>query len=304
MKRPAFTRRDPRGWTWTSLRGRRAAEPGADRRLAGNLPTIRDLTIPPSLSRFRPRRSLPEGAASPQQVTLGRPTIIISGGLPSPTVKMFDLPFRFFILGGEFYVYADSIWSPLPTRPAAVKFIYRHRQHTQQLVQRGAAVSSCQRAGAVVSTTASPNARGMDWRRRLVCVCWWSRNDPAPPTIPVDRGRRRSNATNSVNLPIPLGSDRCRECPSVAHSRTTPGNQRHLWTGWSMLYGVLTTVASGTTVVAGTKPTPVTTGTVTGTDIAVTADTTLGALNVTWTPPTSNVQLWDVAASVTYTQVR
>jgi len=69
------------------------------------------------------------------------------------------------------------------------------------------------------------------------------------------------------------------------------------WKGWS---GLLTqgANAAATAVTMDTKPTPFSNGTVTGADVSVTADTTNGGLNVSFTPPTGNTDTWNVVVRV------
>jgi hypothetical protein len=61
--------------------------------------------------------------------------------------------------------------------------------------------------------------------------------------------------------------------------------------------------AASTAVALGT-PVEITRGTPTGAVATVTADTTLGALNVSFTPPTGNAEAWHAAATITATEVQ
>ncbi len=75
------------------------------------------------------------------------------------------------------------------------------------------------------------------------------------------------------------------------------------WLQWS---GLLTrgANAASTTLTMATTPTPITNGTVAGSAIAATADTTNGCLNVSFTPPTSNTDTWNVVARVETVEVQ
>lgn len=88
----------------------------------------------------------------------------------------------------------------------------------------------------------------------------------------------------------------------VALDESTKTNNE-AWEGW---VGKLAQPGNaGSTVVSmGTKPTPQTSGTVTGSDIAVSADTTNGCLALSFTPPTSNTDAWRMVATVRTVQVQ
>lgn len=88
----------------------------------------------------------------------------------------------------------------------------------------------------------------------------------------------------------------------TALSRTSVGKNMS-WLKWG---GLLTrgANAASTAVTMESKPTPITNGTVTGADIAVTADTTNGCLNVSFTPPTSNTDTWVAVARIESTEVQ
>lgn len=83
----------------------------------------------------------------------------------------------------------------------------------------------------------------------------------------------------------------------------TTVTRNEAWHSWA---GLLTRGASAasTTLTMAATPTPLTNGTVTGSAIAATADTTLGCLNLSFTPPTANTDTWRVVARVESVEVK
>lgn len=110
-----------------------------------------------------------------------------------------------------------------------------------------------------------------------------------------------AGAANIVN--IPDNTAMAINVDIVAVDHTTPSNNE-AWISWPML---LTRVAGTVAFLndpATTKPTPITNGTVAGSDVAITADDTNKGINITFTPPTLNINRWDVSASVRTTEVQ
>lgn len=111
------------------------------------------------------------------------------------------------------------------------------------------------------------------------------------------------NAAGAANcVDIPTLTAYALSIDVVAFDHTTVANSES-WQGWSMKMHRPTNGAS-TTLVTGTKPSPLTSGTVTGSDISASADTTNGCLALSFTPPTSNTDTWRVVATVRTVQVQ
>ncbi len=109
-----------------------------------------------------------------------------------------------------------------------------------------------------------------------------------------------AGSANCVN--IPNNSAYSLQVTITAFDHTTV-TKSALWPAWT---GLLTrgANAAATAVAMNTTPTPLTNGTVTGMAIAATADTTNGCLNVSFTPPTSNTDTWNVVARVETVEVQ
>lgn len=109
-----------------------------------------------------------------------------------------------------------------------------------------------------------------------------------------------ASSINCINIPTATGYGMVIDIEALDH--TTPANNE-AWIGW---VGNISRPSSvGTTSVGmGTKPTPLSNGTVTGSDISATADTTNGCLNLAFTPPTGNTDTWRVIARVRTIQVQ
>ncbi len=88
----------------------------------------------------------------------------------------------------------------------------------------------------------------------------------------------------------------------TAFDHTTVGNNE-IWPAWT---GLMTrgANAASTALTMNTTPTPLTNGTVGGSAIAATADTTNGCLNISFTPPTANTDTWNVVARVESVEVQ
>lgn len=108
-----------------------------------------------------------------------------------------------------------------------------------------------------------------------------------------------AGSANCVN--IPNNSAFSVVVNVMAFDHTTV-SKNETWTLWS---GLLTrgANAASTALTMASTPTPLTNGTVTGSAIAATADTTNGCLNISFTPPTSNTDTWNVVAKVETVEV-
>jgi hypothetical protein len=73
-----------------------------------------------------------------------------------------------------------------------------------------------------------------------------------------------------------------------------------IYSYWPQFSGVINREngVANTTVTMNSTSTPITSGTVTGQALSITADTTNGCLNVSYTPPTGNVATLDIAARI------
>lgn len=102
-----------------------------------------------------------------------------------------------------------------------------------------------------------------------------------------------AGAANIVNIPNNAAYSLDIKCSAI--DRATPGNNF----SWKMSDGLLTrgANAASTTLVAGTTVTH-SNGSVTGLGIAITADTTNGGLNITFTSPSTNSDLYDASCHV------
>jgi hypothetical protein len=109
-----------------------------------------------------------------------------------------------------------------------------------------------------------------------------------------------AGTTDVVNIPNNAAYTVTLDCVSM--DRTTVGNNE-TWPAWTMLLTRGSNAAS-TALTTNTTPTPLTNGTVTGSTIAATADTTNGGLNVTFTSPSTNSHLWDFTCHAQTHQVQ
>lgn len=109
-----------------------------------------------------------------------------------------------------------------------------------------------------------------------------------------------AGAFNCVNIPNNTAAQVSVHIMAYDHTTTT---KNEAWGTWD---GLLTRGASAaaTALTMATTPTPQTNGTVTGSAIAATADTTNGCLNISFTPPTSNTDTWNVVARVETVEVQ
>lgn len=109
-----------------------------------------------------------------------------------------------------------------------------------------------------------------------------------------------ANSTGCINIPNATTYQMLINIVALDH--TTVANNEE-WSSWG---GLMTRGASAATtaVSMSSTPTPVTNGTVTGSSIAASADTTNGCLNLSFTPPTSNTDTWRVVARVETVEVQ
>lgn len=82
----------------------------------------------------------------------------------------------------------------------------------------------------------------------------------------------------------------------IAFDYTTPANNE-AWLDWSGLLAEGIN-PSATTLAMKSTPTPLTNGTVTGSSVSATADTTNACINLSFTPPSGNTDTWNVVARV------
>jgi hypothetical protein len=109
-----------------------------------------------------------------------------------------------------------------------------------------------------------------------------------------------AGSANCINIPNNTAASLKVDVMAFDH---TTVSKNETWQNWTML---LTRGASAATtaLVAASTPTPLTNGTLTGSAIAATADTTNGCLNISFTPPTSNTDKWNVVARVQSVEVQ
>lgn len=99
-------------------------------------------------------------------------------------------------------------------------------------------------------------------------------------------------AQSIMNIPVNTAYTVTVELVAIDH--TTPANTF----SWVLPNGLLTRGAGNAAWTAGT-PVTLSTGAVTGLSVAASADATNEGLNITFTPPTSNTDKWNVTARVT-----
>lgn len=111
-----------------------------------------------------------------------------------------------------------------------------------------------------------------------------------------------AGSTNCINIPNNTAYGLNIEI--VAFDHTTVSK----FASWNNLTGLLTRGANAAaTALAIASATPAVTysgGTLTGNAMSITADTTNGCLNISWTPPTSNTDTWNVVARVRTVEVQ
>lgn len=106
-----------------------------------------------------------------------------------------------------------------------------------------------------------------------------------------------ASATNCVNLPV--NTTATYQIRVTARNQSTAGSDY----SWVLPHGRISVDGTlGSTAVSNGTPTILARGTTTGAAVSVAADTTLGCLNVSFTPPTSNTSSWYVTATVETTE--
>lgn len=114
-----------------------------------------------------------------------------------------------------------------------------------------------------------------------------------------------ATAASSLNcINIPNNAAYAVVIDIVAFDQTTVTK----FASWNNLTALLTRGANAAaTAIALASATPSVTysgGTLSGNAMSITADTTNGCINISWTPPTSNTDTWDVVAWVRTTEVQ
>jgi hypothetical protein len=111
-----------------------------------------------------------------------------------------------------------------------------------------------------------------------------------------------ANAGNCINIPNNTAVELKMEIVALDH--TTPTK----FASWNDISGLMVRgTGAGTTalsVLSATPPISYSGGTLTGNSMSLTADTTNGCLNISWTPPTSNTDTWNVSARVQTVEVQ
>ena len=103
-----------------------------------------------------------------------------------------------------------------------------------------------------------------------------------------------AGSANCVNIPNNSSYSILVNIMAFDHTTVT---KNETWQNWGALLTRGANAAS-TAIVTQSTPTPLTNGTLTGSSIAMTADTTNGCLNISFTPPSSNSDTWNVVAYV------
>ncbi len=109
-------------------------------------------------------------------------------------------------------------------------------------------------------------------------------------------------STNCMN--IPNNTAYALNIEIVAFDHTTVSK----FASWNDVSGLLTrganAAATALAVISATPLVSYSGGTLTGNSMSLTADTTNGCLNISWTPPTSNTDTWNVVARVKTVEVQ
>ena len=109
-----------------------------------------------------------------------------------------------------------------------------------------------------------------------------------------------SGSSNCINIPTLTQYALVVDVTALDHTAVANNES---WLGWNMKLHRPTNAAS-TTLVTASTPTALTSGTVTGSSVSATADTTNGCLNLSFTPPTGNADTWRAVATVRTVQVQ
>lgn len=109
-----------------------------------------------------------------------------------------------------------------------------------------------------------------------------------------------AGSANAFNIPNNTAAMVTIDILAYDHTTIT---KNECWNSWT---GLLTrgANAASTALQMNTTPTPITNGTVTGSAIAATADTTNGGINLSFTPPTGNSDTWNIVAKITAVEVQ
>jgi hypothetical protein len=109
-------------------------------------------------------------------------------------------------------------------------------------------------------------------------------------------------STNCINIPNNTAYELKMEIVAFDHTTVTK------FASWNDISGLLTRGANAAStalaVVSATPSVSYSGGTLTGNSMSLTADTTNGCLNISWTPPTSNTDTWNVSARVQTVEVQ
>jgi hypothetical protein len=109
-----------------------------------------------------------------------------------------------------------------------------------------------------------------------------------------------ASGINCVNIPNNTAYAITVTLMAFDHTTVT---KNETWLNWG---GLLTrgANAASTAVTMQTTPTPLTNGSLSGSAVSVTADTTNGCLTTTFTPPTANTDTWNAVARVVTVEVQ
>lgn len=109
-----------------------------------------------------------------------------------------------------------------------------------------------------------------------------------------------AGAQNCINIPNNTAYAIVVTLMALDH---TTVSKNETWLNWG---GLLTrgANAASTALTMQSTPTPLSNGTVTGSAIAASADTTNGCLTLQFTPPTGNSDTWNAVARVTTVEVQ
>lgn len=109
-----------------------------------------------------------------------------------------------------------------------------------------------------------------------------------------------AGAANCVNIPNNTAYQLVIDVLAFDHTTVSKNEE---WSSWS---GLLTrgANAAATSLLMNSTPTPQTNGTLTGSAISASADTTQGCVNISFTPPTGNTDTWRAIARVQALEVQ
>lgn len=132
------------------------------------------------------------------------------------------------------------------------------------------------------------------------CVSTLRISTNAASAVRLTADQLTAGAANCINIPNNSAYTIIVTITAFDHTTVT---KSATWPVWS---GLLTrgANAAATAVTMNSTPTPLTNGTLTGQAVAVTADTTNGCINVSYTPPTTNTDTFNVVAKVETVEVQ